>query len=77
MSGLGEPYAWRFIISGERGPDGVPYTAFDTGPDAYETPEIREAMEKMTRQAFSHQHPGVGIASTRWYPLHDIGGDDE
>lgn len=73
-----EPYAWQLAVTGERGPDGVPYSGYDVGYDAYETPEIREAMEKMARDAFSRMHPGTEIATVRWYPLYDFGsGDNE
>lgn len=76
MSGF-EPYAWRLIVTGTRGPDGVPYTAVDTEPAAYESPEIRAAMEDMGRTVFLHQHPGAAVESVRWYPLHGFGCDDE
>lgn len=75
MSGF-EPYAWRLIVTGTRGPDGVPYTAVDTEPAAYESQEIRAAMEDMGRAAFLSQHPGAAVETVRWYPLIDFGGEE-
>lgn len=72
-----EPYAWRLVVTGTRGPDGVPYSASDVGTDAYQSPEIKAAMEDMGRTAFLSQHPGAAVETVRWYPLIDFGGDDE
>lgn len=72
-----QPYAWKLVLTGERGPDGVPYDSIECGPDAYENTQVREAIEKNARFAFSHMHPGAVIESERWYPLHDFGGGDE
>lgn len=72
-----EPYAWKLVLTGEREADGVPYTAIECGPDAYENAHVREAVEEQGRTAFAHMHPGAVVASVRWYPLHNFGGDDE
>lgn len=72
-----EPYAWQLAVTGERTPDGVPYSGYDVGTDAYEDETVRAAMESRAREAFANQHPGVAIKSVRWYPLIDFGGDDQ
>lgn len=73
-----EPYAWRLVVTGMHGQDGIPYGSVECGPDAYQNISVRAAIEENARQTFAHQHPGVAIASVRWYPLHDFGsGDDE
>jgi hypothetical protein len=72
-----EPYAWQLTVTGERGPDGVPYCGTTTGVDAYESPEIRAAIEDMAQKSFTHQYPGVWIASVRWYPLYELDDDTD
>lgn len=66
--GIVVPPLVRFLVTGDRQPNGVPYATADTIASVPE--HVKEQVERDVRAKFAQLWPGVEITEEKWYPLY-------